>query len=74
VSSVHHIWLCKMGPAITWGRYRLCQTGKGCLGMWPWASGTLMESVFQNSSPNHGLATVEFSGWPFLSLILSLSC
>jgi hypothetical protein len=51
LSSVHHIWWCTKGPAITWGQYRLCQTGKGCLGMWPWASGTLMESVFQERPP-----------------------
>jgi hypothetical protein len=73
VSSVHHIWRWTKGPAITWGRYRLCQTGKDCLGMWPWVSGTLVESIFQDRPPpHHGLAMVELSGWPFLPL--SLSC
>jgi hypothetical protein len=32
---------------ITWGQYRLCQTGKSCLGMWPWTSGTAVEFIFQ---------------------------
>jgi hypothetical protein len=40
MSSVHHIGQFTKGPAITWGQYRLCQTGKGCLGMWLWVSGT----------------------------------
>jgi hypothetical protein len=46
MSSVHHIWWHTKGPVFTWGWFRLCQTGKGCLGMWPWPSGTLMESIF----------------------------
>jgi hypothetical protein len=50
VSSVHHIWRCTKGPAITWGWYRLCQTGKGCLRMWPWASGTWW-SLFSRKDP-----------------------
>jgi hypothetical protein len=59
------------GQAFTWGLYRLCQIGKDCLGMWPWLSSTLMESVFQES-PHQSLATVNLSGQP--SLCLSLSC
>jgi hypothetical protein len=47
MSSVHHIWWCTKGPAVTWGWYRLSQTGKGCLRMWPWLSSTPVESVFQ---------------------------
>jgi hypothetical protein len=61
------------GLVFTWGQYRLCQTGKGCLGTWPWLSGTLIESVLQENPPSHGLATADLSGWPFLSLSLSLS-
>jgi hypothetical protein len=50
VSSVHRL-ATQIGQAVTWGWYRLCQTGKGCLGMWLWPSGTLMESVFQEIPP-----------------------
>jgi hypothetical protein len=49
VSSVHHIWQCTKGLTVTWGQYRLCQSGKSCLGMWLWLSSTLMESVLQES-------------------------
>jgi hypothetical protein len=51
MSSVHHIWWCTKGTAITWDQNRLCQTGKDCLGMWLWASGTPVESVFQERPP-----------------------
>jgi hypothetical protein len=71
MSSMHHIWWHTKGPAITWGWCRLCQTGKGCLGMWLWVSSTLVESIFQERPPHHhGLATVELSDWPFLPLYL----
>jgi hypothetical protein len=54
VGVIHVSYLVtKKGPAITWGQYRLCQTGEGCLGMWLWASSTPMEC----------LATVELSSW-----------
>jgi hypothetical protein len=48
---MHHIWWCRKGPAITWGQHKLFQTGKGCLGMWPWVSGTPVEYIFQERSP-----------------------
>jgi hypothetical protein len=71
VSSMHHIWRCMKGPAITWGQHRLGQTGKGCLGMWPWASGTPVESIFQERPHHHRLAMAELSGQLFLFLSLS---
>jgi hypothetical protein len=37
------------GPAVTWVLYRLCQTEKGCLEMWPWVSCTPMESVYSGT-------------------------
>jgi hypothetical protein len=72
VSSMHHIWWRMKGPAITWNRYRLWQSGKGCLGTWPWVSSTPVESIFQKRPHPHSLAMVELSGR--LSLFLSLSC
>jgi hypothetical protein len=51
MSSVYHIWRCMKGQAFTWGWYRLCQTGKGCLGMWPWPYGIPMESILQECPP-----------------------
>jgi hypothetical protein len=69
---MHHIWWYTKGPAITWGQYRLCQTGKGCLEPWLWVSGTLVESIFQGRQPPHGLTTVELSGQPSLSLSISV--
>jgi hypothetical protein len=51
VSSVHHIWRRTKGPAITWGQYRLGKTGKGCLGMWLWASSTPVESISMSEHP-----------------------
>jgi hypothetical protein len=66
MSSGHQIWqLQRDQPTYTYqGKYRLCKTGKGCLGKWPWVSSILVERP-----PHHGLAMVELSGQPFSSLL-----
>jgi hypothetical protein len=70
-SSVHHIWWCSMGQVFTWGWYKLCQTGKDCLVTWLWPSSTLQERP-PHPTPPHGLAILDLSGQPSLSLSLSL--
>jgi hypothetical protein len=56
------------GPVFTWGQYKLCQTGKDCLGMWPWVSSTSVESVFQERPP-----TTAYLRWNSQVDLLSLS-
>jgi hypothetical protein len=70
LTPASNIWWPMKGPVFNWRWYRLCQTGKGCVGMWPWPSGPMMESVLQESPPHHGLAMVNLSGQSSLSLSL----
>jgi hypothetical protein len=53
-------------------RHSLCQPGKGCLGVWPWASSTPVGSIFQETPLHYGLDEVELSAWTFLSLFLAV--